>query len=56
MVTLFSGNSTPDRCASVTPWLVELKVAFSVFSYSFVKCEIFFLKALDDLLSLKQMD
>lgn len=39
MSPLFSGASSPDGRAGVTPQLVEITVAFSVFNYFSVKCE-----------------
>lgn len=32
-ITLFSGDSSPGGCASITPWLVELKVVLSVYTF-----------------------
>lgn len=39
MIPVFSGTASPEGCAGVTPWLVDLEVAFSVFSYFSVKCD-----------------
>lgn len=55
MITLFSGDSSPGGCASVTPWLVELKVDLSVFTF-LLSVKPFFKKAFDDFFSSKQMN
>lgn len=39
MIPGFSGISSPEGCAGVTPWLVDLVVAFSVFSDFSVKSD-----------------